>query len=71
MKPQRRPNYWNDRRFEKKHGCKRQNIKRVCAELGCNTTLNSYNENDCCSLHNFAYVVRNRIGLDGSMLVDR
>lgn len=35
--------------------------KRICAEEGCTTTLNTYNLNDCCWAHNTDYVIRNGI----------
>lgn len=55
-----RSQYFRERRFKKKHG----NSKRVCAEKGCGTVLNAYNFNECCSLHNFAYVVKHKVKID-------
>lgn len=52
-----RTEYYRKRRFKEKYG----DTKRVCAEESCGTVLNSYNFNDCCSLHNFAYVVKNKV----------
>lgn len=55
-----RSQYMRERRFKKKFG----NTKRVCAEVGCDTVLNSYNFNECCALHNFAYVVKHKVKID-------
>lgn len=55
-----RSQYYRELRFKKKHG----NAKRVCAEIGCGTVLNSYNLNECCALHNFAYVLKHRVKID-------
>ena len=52
-----RTEYYRELRFKKKYG----NAKRICAEEGCGTVLNSYNFNECCSLHNFAYVVKHKV----------
>jgi len=55
-----RSQYMRERRFKKKYG----NAKRICAEEGCGTVLNSYNFNECCSLHNFAYVIKHKVKID-------
>lgn len=36
---------------------------RVCAETGCTTVLSVFNFNQCCHVHNFEYVRRNKIYL--------
>jgi len=64
QKPNRSPFYYQERRFEKKHGRKRKNVKRICAEPGCGTILNLYNYNMCCSLHNFGYVIKHKIKVE-------
>ena len=40
---------------------------RICAKEGCGTILNSYNLNICCSLHNFEYVIQNKIKVSDSL----
>lgn len=52
-----RTQYMRERRMKKKYG----NSKRVCAKDGCNTVLNSYNFNMCCSLHHFEYIKKHKI----------
>lgn len=46
-----------EKRWQKKNA----NKIRVCKKKNCLTILNSYNRNECCSIHNFDYVKKNRI----------
>ncbi len=55
-----RSQYMRERRFKKKYG----NSQRVCAEPNCNTILSIYNYNQCCSLHNFSYVIKHKVKID-------
>lgn len=55
-----RAEYLREWRYKKKHG----DGHRICAEPGCNVILNSYNRNECCSLHNFTYVKKHNIKID-------
>lgn len=59
-----RSEYYKKWRNEKKYGKELIATKRVCATAGCETTLNSYNQNPCCSLHNFAYITKNKNLID-------
>ena len=57
---------WADRNAyykARRRQLKNDNKKRVCAEVGCGTVLSSFNFNECCHAHNFAYVKRNKIYL--------
>lgn len=60
LKSKSRAQYFRERRMKEKYG----NGERRCAEPNCKTILNSYNFNKCCSLHNFAYVVKHKIKFD-------
>ena len=57
MSTPRTNSYFTERRWQAKHGSK----SRVCAHEDCATILNAYNRNECCSVHNFAYVVKHKI----------
>ncbi len=46
-----------EKRWQKKH----VNKIRICKIRNCSTILNSYNRNECCSVHNFNYVKKNKI----------
>jgi hypothetical protein len=55
--------YHRNRRLRKKQialGIK-HDARRICKEAECETILNQYNLNDCCHLHNFQYVRRNKV----------
>jgi hypothetical protein len=58
----KQPNsYWKNRRLQQKQKQKPMDVGvRICLEQDCTVVLNQYNRNDCCSLHNFAYMKREK-----------
>lgn len=53
--------YYRQRREQASPNYIEPTKRRICAEEGCTTTLNTYNLNDCCWTHNTDYVIRNKI----------
>ena len=60
MRKKQPASYWRERRLEQRKLKGGDTGPRVCLEQGCTIVLNQYNRNDCCSLHNFAYMKREK-----------
>lgn len=62
MRIKQPPSYFKNRRIEQKRILRelKEPGVRICLEQGCSVVLNQYNRNDCCSLHNFAYIKREK-----------
>ena len=60
MRKKQPASYWRERRLEQRKHKSGDTGVRECLEEDCTVILNQYNRNDCCSLHNFSYMRREK-----------